>query len=294
MSSPQKINILVTGAKGQLGNEIQTLASQYNKFSFTYIDIDELDLSSETAIRQYFASRDFQVIINCAAYTAVDPAEDNKDLAFKVNSESVKILAEIAKEKKIRLIHISTDYVFDGESNQPIDENAKPAPLSVYGHSKLEGEKHVMAILPDAYIIRTAWVYSTFGKNFVKTISTLARQKPELNVVADQIGSPTYARDLAAAILTIIDSIFNKNIDKPGVYHYSNEGVISWYDFAWFIVKYYDLPCKVNPIRTEEYKTKAVRPKFSLLDKRKIKNTFGIQPPNWYESLLVCLQKLES
>jgi dTDP-4-dehydrorhamnose reductase len=292
MSTPEKLNILVTGAKGQLGNEIQTLADQYKKFSFTYIDIDELDLSSEPAIRDYFASRSFQVIINCAAYTAVDLAEDNRELAFKVNSGSVKILADIAKEKKIRLIHISTDYVFDGESNQPIDENAKPFPLSVYGHSKLEGENHVLSLLPDAYIIRTAWVYSTFGKNFVKTISSLAKQRTELNVVADQIGSPTYAHDLASAILVIIESIFFKGNDKPGIYHYSNEGVISWYDFAWFIVKYYSLPCQVKPIRTEEYKTKAVRPKFSLLEKKKIKTTFGITPPHWHDSLMQCLQKL--
>jgi dTDP-4-dehydrorhamnose reductase len=292
MSTSAKINILVTGAKGQLGNEIQSLADQYKSFSFTYIDIDEVDLSSEQAIRNYFKDKQFQVVINCAAYTAVDLAEDNKDLSFKVNSESARILAEIAKEKKIRMIHISTDYVFDGESNQPIDENAKPSPLSVYGHSKLEGEKHVLSILPDAYVIRTAWVYSTFGKNFVKTISALAKQRSELSVVADQIGSPTYANDLAGAILVIIDSIFNKKTDHPGIYHYSNEGVISWYDFAYFIIQYYKLPCQLKAIRTEEYKTKAARPKFSLLDKKKIKTTFGITPPHWHESLMKCLERL--
>lgn len=285
--------LLVTGAKGQLGNELRTLAGNYPQFSFTYIDIDEVDLSDETAIRKYFNDKHFDLIINCAAYTAVDLAEDNKDLAFKVNSESVRILAEVARDKKIRLIHVSTDYVFSGENNQPIVETEKPAPLSVYGHSKLEGEKHVLSILPDAYIIRTAWVYSTFGKNFVKTISTLARQRSELNVVADQIGSPTYANDLAFAILEIAVSIFIKKEDHPGIYHFSNEGAISWYDFAWFIVNHYKLPCVVKPIRTEEYKTKAARPKFSLLDKKKIRNTFGINPPHWYESLVKCLDKLE-
>lgn len=290
--STSKINILVTGAKGQLGNEIRTFSGEYKDFAFTFIDIDELDLSSESAIKNYFSDKAFQVIINCAAYTAVDLAEDNKELAFKVNSESVRILADISRQKKIRLIHISTDYVFDGESNLPIEETATPSPLSVYGHSKLEGEKHVLSILPDAYIIRTAWVYSTFGKNFVKTISGLARQRPELTVVADQIGSPTYANDLAAAILTIIDSVFNKGIDKPGIYHYSNEGVISWFDFAHFIVRYYQLPCKIKPIRTEEYKTKAIRPKFSLLNKKKIKDTFGITPPHWHDSLMKCLEMM--
>jgi dTDP-4-dehydrorhamnose reductase len=287
-----KISILVTGSKGQLGNEIRSLSKDFTHFAFTYIDIDELDLSNETDIRNYFNDKNFNAIINCAAYTAVDLAEDNEALAFKVNSESARILAQIAKQKKIRLIHISTDYVFNGESNHPIAESASPSPLSVYGHSKLEGEKHVLALLPDAYVIRTAWVYSTFGKNFVKTISTLAKQRNELSVVADQIGSPTYANDLAAAILQIVDSIFTKKIDHPGIYHYSNEGVISWYDFAWFIVKYYKLPCEIKPIRTEEYKTRAVRPKFSLLDKRKIKNTFGITPPHWYDSLVKCLEKL--
>lgn len=293
MSAIQKINILVTGAKGQLGNEIQSLANEYDSFVFTYIDIDELDLSNETAIRQYFSDKKFHVIINCAAYTAVDLAEDNEALSYKVNSDSVRILAEIAKEKDIRLIHISTDYVFDGKTNLPIDESAIPAPLSVYGHSKLEGEKHVLSILPDAYIIRTAWVYSTFGKNFVKTIKNLAQQRSELTVIVDQIGSPTYANDLAAAILTIVKSVFINKVDKPGIYHYSNSGAISWFDFAYFIVKHYHLPCIIKPIRTEEYKTKAVRPQFSLLDKKKIQTTFGITPPHWHESLTKCLEKLQ-
>jgi dTDP-4-dehydrorhamnose reductase len=293
MSNSSTVNILVTGAKGQLGNEIQSLAHAYPGFAFTYIDIDELDLSDETAIRNYFNGRNFQVIVNCAAYTAVDLAEDNEALSFKVNSDSVRILAEIAKEKNIRVIHISTDYVFDGKTNLPIEETATPAPLSVYGHSKLEGERHVLSILPDAYVIRTAWVYSTFGKNFVKTIKNLAQQRSELTVIVDQIGSPTYANDLASAILTIIESVFIKKIDHPGIYHYSNAGAISWYDFAYFIVKYYQLPCLIKPIRTAEYKTKAVRPQFSLLDKNKIQKTFGITPPHWHESLIKCLEKLQ-
>ncbi len=293
MPNTDKLSVLVTGAKGQLGNEIQLLATSYSQFAFTFIDIDEVDLSSESAIRAYFKGKNFKVIVNCAAYTAVDLAEDNAALAFKVNSESVKILAEIAREHSIRFIHISTDYVFDGKSNLPISETAVPAPLSVYGHSKLEGEKHVLSILPDAYVIRTAWVYSTFGKNFVKTIKSLAQQRSELTVIVDQIGSPTFAHDLASAILIIVESIFVKKVDHPGIYHFSNEGAISWYDFAYFIVKHYNLPCHIKPIRTEEYKTKAVRPQFSLLDKKKIKNTFGIEPPHWHESLVKCLDQLQ-
>lgn len=283
-------HILVTGGKGQLGNEIAGLADSFGH-KFTFIDVQDLDLGDEVAVRKYFQENTFQYVVNCAAYTAVDLAEDNRELSYQVNATAVKVLAEICKQQKIRLFHISTDYVFDGNSNQPLREDAVPAPLSVYGHSKLEGERYALS-LPDAYVIRTAWVYSTFGKNFVKTISNLAKQRPELNVVADQIGTPTYARDLAKAILIIIDKIEKKEKDEPGIYHFSNEGVISWYDFAQFIVKFYNLPCRINPISTEEYKTKAVRPKFSLLDKRKIRLTFGIQPPFWYDSLTECLNKL--
>lgn len=293
MSLTQAIKIIVTGSKGQLGSEIRALAPKFPDFHFTYIDMDEVDLADESSIRKYFSDKNFTVIIHCAAYTAVDLAEDNQDISFKVNRDAVKTLAEIARDQKMRFIHISTDYVFNGEGNQPIHEQAEPEPLSVYGHSKLEGEKVLQAILPDSYILRTAWVYSSFGKNFVKTIRQLASQRPELNVVADQIGTPTYARDLAHAILSIIDSIFTKGKDKPGIYHFSNEGVISWYDLACFIVRHEKLACTINPIRTEEYKTKAVRPKFSVLDKKKIKDTFGITPPYWYDSLVSCLKEME-
>ncbi len=292
MSTSEKINILVTGCKGQLGSELHSLAPQYENFHFTYIDIDELNLLDEAAIKDYFQHRQFHVIINCAAYTAVDPAEDNKQIAFQVNSEAVRILAEISRKNKIRLIHISTDYIFDGKGYEPIKETANPSPLSVYGQSKLDGEKHVTTLLSDAYIIRTSWVYSTFAKNFVKTISTVATQRAELKVVADQIGSPTYANDLAAAILTIIHSVFVKKIDQPGIYNFSNDGATSWYDLAHFIIRYYNIPCEVKPISTEEYNAKAIRPKYSLLDKKKIKEVFGITPPHWHDSLVKCLQKL--
>lgn len=258
----------------------------------TFVDLAELDITNEDSVRTFAAKKNHDFIINCAAYTAVDKAEEEKELAEKVNATAVRILADLCKEKKSRLIHISTDYVFDGEFNQPIEETAKPNPLSVYGKTKLHGEQYVQSILSDAYIIRTAWVYSTFGQNFVKTIYNAAKQRPELNVVADQYGSPTYARDLALAILTIVDSIATGRKDQPGVYHYSNEGAISWFDFAYFIKEHFHLSCRVNAIRTSEYKTAAVRPKFSVLDKSKIKATFGITIPHWSQSLLECLNKL--
>ena len=286
------MRILVTGGNGQLGSELKTLSGKY-PYEFTFIDVAELDLLDEAATRKFIAGGKFNYIINCAAYTAVDKAEEEKEICRKVNAEAVRVLAQLCKQNKVRLIHISTDYVFDGEFNQPIDEAASPKPLSVYGATKLEGEKYVTSELSDAYIIRTAWVYSTFGKNFVKTIANLARQKPELGIVGDQFGSPTYARDLAAAIMHIISSITDGKVDQPGVYHYSNEGAITWYDFAMFIKDHYGFNCKIRPIKTFEYKTAAVRPKFSVLDKTKIKKTFGIDVPHWSHSLKECLNKLE-
>lgn len=285
-------SVLVTGANGQVGNELRVLSQKVSPSPFTFVDIEEMDLTSEVSIREYFRNKTFDVIINCAAYTAVDLAEQNSDLCYAINAKSVSILTEICKEKRIRLIHISTDYVFDGRGNEPLRENAVPNPLSVYGKSKLEGEKAVVANLPDAYVLRTAWVYSTFGKNFVKTISTLASQRESLTVIYDQIGSPTYARDLAVAILKIVEKIRSGENDVPGVYHFTNEGAISWFDFAYFIIDHYKLPCKLKPIRTEEYKTLAVRPAFSVLDKRKIKETLKIEIPHWHTSLIECLQAL--
>lgn len=285
-----RLRILVTGANGQLGNEIRRIAS--NSYQYTFVDLEEMDLSDEQSIAAFFEGKDFDFLINCAAYTAVDRAEEESALAYLINAAAVKTIATICRERKIRLIHISTDYVFDGEGNQPITETATPNPLSVYGKSKLAGERHVQKILEDAYIIRTAWVYSTFGKNFVKTIIKLAKERGSLGVVYDQIGSPTYAKDLAGAIIKIIQAIESGRTDKPGIYHYTNEGVISWYDLAYFIVQYYNLRCRINPITTDEYKTLAVRPKFSVLDKRNLKSTFGIEIPHWHESLSDCLREL--
>ncbi len=284
--------ILVTGGNGQLGSELKALSGSYS-FEFTFVDINELDLLDSNAVTEYFRKNTFNYIINCAAYTAVDKAETEKDICRKVNADAVAVIASIAKQQKARLIHISTDYIFDGEFNQPIDENASANPLSVYGQTKLEGEENVRKMLPDAYIIRTSWVYSTFGKNFVKTIAGLAKQRAELTVVSDQYGTPTYAKDLAVAIMTIVTSIDDKKADEPGTYHFTNEGSISWYDFAVFINDHYGFDCKIKPIKTFEYKTAAVRPKFSVLDKTKIKKTFGIDIPYWSHSLEECLNKLE-
>jgi dTDP-4-dehydrorhamnose reductase len=289
----KNIKIIVTGANGQLGSEIRSLTSSFPAFQFTFVDIEEINLSEEHSIRSYFADRSFDFLINCAAYTAVDKAETESQTAKQVNVIAVKILSEIVLEKKMRMIHISTDYVFQGNGNAPISEEHNPNPLSVYGKTKLEGEKYVLQYVADAYIIRTAWVYSSFGKNFVKTIINLARERSELGIVADQIGSPTYANDLAMCILTIIESIVSKKKDQPGIYHYSNEGVISWYDFAYFINDHFGFNCKIKPIKTEEYKTLATRPVYSVLDKTKIKQTFGLEIPHWSMSLKACLARMK-
>lgn len=292
MANSSSVKTLVTGAQGQLGSEIRAISRLYPRFDFSFIDVDDLDLTDFEKVSNFIIRNNFRVIVNCAAYTAVDAAEDQQALAMAVNAEAVQGLARICKDHAIRLVHISTDYVFDGRGNQPLDEDAPTNPLSVYGESKLKGEQYIESILNDAYIIRTAWVYSTFGKNFVKTINTLGKQRPELGVVADQTGTPTYAHDLAIVILDILEQVFSGKKDAPGVYHYTNEGAISWYDLAHFIIRYANLPCNVKAISTEEYKTRAVRPKFTVLNKRKIRETFGITVPHWHDSLLRCLEKM--
>jgi dTDP-4-dehydrorhamnose reductase len=287
------VKLLITGAKGQLGSELQVLSTERKNDEFTFVDIEEMDLGTDRAIENYFEGRHFDFVVNCAAYTAVDKAEDDQVLAFRVNAGAVKAIADICKRKSMRLIHISTDYVFDGNGNLPIGEDTTPHPLSVYGQSKLDGERYVKETLDNAYVIRTAWVYSSYGKNFIKTISKLARERASLSVVNDQFGSPTYARDLASVILQMIDKISTGVVDIPGTYHYSNEGAISWFDLAWFIVHHERLSCQVLPIPSEDYPTRAVRPRFSVLDKRKLKHTFGIEIPHWYTSLEDCLNQLK-
>jgi dTDP-4-dehydrorhamnose reductase len=285
--------VLVTGAKGQLGSELQRLSANKGSLSFLFIDKDEVDLCSSNAFIDFAQNHEISYVINCAAYTAVDLAETEVNLAKKINSWVPSYLAEYCRAKSIRLIHVSTDYVYDGHSNKPLLEDHAVNPLSVYGESKLEGDINVLSILANAYIIRTSWVYSVFGKNFVKTMLSLGKQREQLNVVIDQIGSPTSAHDLANAIIRIIENIENGN-DHPGIYHYSNEGVTSWFDFATAIFEIKGMRCKVNPIPSKNYPTPAIRPSFTVLDKSKIKKAFNIEIPHWRESLKRTLKELEA
>ena len=283
------MNILITGCNGQLGNEIQLLEKDYPQHVWFNTDVQELDISNQLAVEQFVAENKIDGIVNCAAYTAVDKAEDNKELCTTLNMVAPAYLAAAVEKRGGRMIQISTDYVFDGTKHTPYIETDTPSPNSVYGSTKLAGELGVSKFCKKSVIIRTAWLYSTFGNNFVKTMIRLGKEKPELGVIFDQIGTPTYARDLAVAIMTII----NKGI-VPGVYHFTNEGVISWYDFTKAIHRIAGITtCHVRPLHTAEYPTPANRPHYSVLDKTKIKETYGIEIPYWEESLKDCLEKIE-
>ena len=282
-------NILITGSKGQLGTELQKLGfSALDEVWFT--DVDELDVSNYEAIEQFVAKNEIDTIINCAAYTAVDTAEDEPELAEKINSIAVSNLAKVAYKQDCLLLHVSTDYVFDGTAREPYTEKMKTSPASVYGRTKLAGEKAIINSHCMYIILRTAWLYSAYGNNFVKTIRRVATERGVLNVVSDQIGVPTYAEDLAKAIIRIIadDSV----VEKGGIYHFSDEGICSWYDFACEIVRLSNITCEVTPITTEQYPTKAKRPAYSVLDKTKIKQVFAIQVPEWQDSLKRCINVL--
>jgi len=285
-------NVLVTGANGQLGSELKILNDKFLMLNYKafFASKDEIDITNISNVQNFCELNDIKIIINTAAYTAVDKAEDDVINADKVNHLAVKNLAQIAKDKNIKLIHISTDYVFDGKSYKPYTEDDKTNPTGVYGKTKLDGEKAMISIDPlNSIIIRTSWVYSSFGNNFVKTMLRLGKEKESLGVIYDQIGTPTYARDLANAILEIIPKIQNS---KVNIYNYSNEGVLSWYDFAKEIMKMAKLDCNINPIETKEYPTPAKRPHYSLLNKSKIKKEFGIMIPYWKDSLNECLKVL--
>lgn len=283
--------ILITGSNGQLGSEIKDLSSNYPDFQFIYTDIDELDLTNQKAIDTFFEWEDFNVCINCAAYTAVDKAEDEPETAMLINATTVVYLSKACSKKGIPFIHISTDYVFDGKNHKPYSEFDATDPDSEYGKTKLAGEKAVFGFAETAMIIRTSWLYSSYGNNFVKTMLRLGREREELSVVFDQVGTPTYAGDLAKAILDILSS---EKI-KPGiaVYHYSNEGVISWYDFAKAIFRESGISCKVNAIESKDFPVKATRPFYSVLNKSKIKNDFQVEIPYWLDSLKLVLKQLE-
>lgn len=288
------MKILITGAYGQLGNEIKVLSVAFPDWQFLFTDVDTLDITNENAIDIWFQKNKPSFVINCAAYTAVDKAETDSETAEKVNSLAPKLLAKFSKKFDAKLIHISTDYVFDGESSTPYSEEAEVNPKSVYGESKLKGEQNCFAENPDTIVIRTSWLYSTFGNNFVKTMLRLGKDRGQLNVVFDQVGTPTYAADLANAILSIIQ-ISEKHPEKfvPGIYHYSNEGVASWYDFAKAIFEISDVKCIVSPVRSVEFPTPAKRPNFSVLDKSKIKNIFGVNILYWRVSLDECIKRLK-
>lgn len=287
-------NILVTGTKGQLGSDIQCVImnENTNKHQYFFTDKTTLDITNKEAIEQFCILNDIQIIINCAAYTAVDKAEEDAKNANNINHTAVRYLAEVSKKNDISLIHISTDYVFDGIHSQPYREDDESHPQGVYGETKLAGENAMIEVSPmNSIIIRTSWVYSTFGNNFVKTMLRIGKDRDELGVIFDQIGTPTYAKDLAKSIIYIINNalLMNKSVE---VYHYSNEGVASWFDFAKEIFSQSNISCNVRPITTKEYPTPAKRPFYSVQNKRKFKDTFGMEIPYWKDSLKECLETL--
>lgn len=282
------MNILVTGCNGQLGNEIQLLEKEYPQHTYFNTDVAELDITNQLAVNDFINRHAIDGVINCAAYTAVDKAEGDKELCTTLNTVAPSYLAAAIDKREGWIIHVSTDYVFDGTHHTPYVETDTPSPDSVYGNTKLAGELGVSKFCKKHMIIRTAWLYSAFGNNFVKTMIRLGKEKTELGVIFDQIGTPTYARDLAVAIMTAVD----KGIET-GVYHYSNEGVISWYDFTKAIHRIAGIKdCKVRPLHTSEYPTAANRPAYSVLDKTKIKQTYGIEIPYWEDSLKECIERL--
>lgn len=284
-----KNSILITGANGQLGQEFRALSPKYPQYYFLFATRDDLSISDQKSIRNYFKETKPSYCINCAAYTAVDKAESEKEQATLINGDAPGWMAEICEQYGTKFIHISTDYVFDGTSAVPYKENDPTNPVNHYGLSKLIGEREVMENNPDAIIIRTSWVYSAFGNNFVKTMMRLMKERESINVVADQTGSPTYAVDLAEAIMQIIIS----KKKSSGIFNYSNEGRITWYDFALAIKELIHSNCKVNPISTAQYPTPAKRPAYSLLDKTKIRKVFSIEIPGWRESLARCVERLQ-
>ena len=288
-------NILITGANGQLGHEMRNVLADNQRFNAVFTDVAgdnivTLDITDEAAVEQMVSNHNIKVIVNCAAYTAVDAAEDNEPLAARLNADAVGILARVAKRHGARMVHISTDYVFDGQSCIPYSEEMPTCPQSAYGRTKLDGERQLLnALGDDAVILRTAWLYSPYGKNFVKTMLSLGKDKPALKVVFDQVGSPTCARDLARAIVTVLSA----EQWHGGIYHFSNEGVISWYDFTKAIHLLAGITtCDVQPCHSDEFPAKAHRPAYSVLDKTKFKTTFGVTVPYWLDSLKETLKLL--
>ena len=285
------MKILVTGSNGQLGNEVRLLAPAFPAFRFIFTDVAELDITNEQDIEALVKEEKPGVIINCAAYTAVDKAEQEDNLAFLINAAAVGNLARVATRYASLLIHISTDYVFDGKGYNPYVEDDPTNPVSLYARSKHAGEQQVQSYSSKALIIRTSWLYSTFGNNFIKTMMKYGKERRSLNVVFDQTGTPTYARDLAQIILDIIHN--NPDYEGVEVFHFSNEGVTSWYDFAKTIMEFSGVDCKINPIETKDYPLPAIRPFYSVFNKSKIKQRFQVKIPYWRDSLRDCIEKMK-
>ncbi|MEI7596072.1 MAG: dTDP-4-dehydrorhamnose reductase [Bacteroidota bacterium] len=277
------LNILITGSNGQLGFELRQLSSEYKKFNCHFTDVDDLDITKINQLEDFFKSNNIDFIINSAAYTAVDKAETDIENANLVNVTAVENLVDICKKYNCKLIHVSTDYVFDGNSHIPYKESDQTNPIGVYAVTKLEGEKLIIDSKIDSAIIRTSWLYSTHGNNFVKTIMRLAKEREQLGVLFDQVGTPTYAADLAAAIFKVIENY--KSNSCAEIFHFSNEGAISWFDFAKSIVEIANINCQINPIETYQYPTPAKRPAYSILNKAKIKETYSLEIPYWRDSL---------
>ncbi|MFP4664612.1 MAG: dTDP-4-dehydrorhamnose reductase [Bacteroidales bacterium] len=284
--------ILVTGAEGQLGQSLQDIISDYPDFDVSFTDVEDLDLLDTEAVEQYLKEYQPDVIINCAAYTAVDQAESDEQNAMRLNADVPEMLGSLAAEKGIRLVHISTDYVFDGKANTPYTETQSTAPVTVYGRSKREGEQRLLAALNDALILRTSWLYSPYGKNFLKTMLRLGSEKEQLKVVQDQLGSPTWAGHLANGILHIISRWVKSGVWLGGIYHFSNQGVCSWYDFAWQIMYENSLDCHIHPVGSESFPTSAKRPHYSVLDKTAFEKDFHFIIPHWQTGLRECLNEM--
>ncbi|MBQ3999175.1 MAG: dTDP-4-dehydrorhamnose reductase [Paludibacteraceae bacterium] len=279
------MNILITGSNGQLGNEMRVLSAQHPKHSYFFTDVEELDITDKQAVSAFVAQNAIDLIVNCAAYTNVDKAEEDEATAMRINADALSVLGG----QGIRVIHVSTDYVFSGDEHIPCRETDPVAPRTAYGRTKYEGEKRLLAVCPEAVILRTAWLYSEFGNNFVKTMIRLGKEKKELGVVFDQIGTPTYAADLAQAIFTVIEA----PVWHSGIYHFTNEGVCSWYDFTVAIHELAGITtCRVRPILSEEYQYKTPRPHYSVLDKTKFKKTYNVEIPYWLDGLKRCVTHL--
>lgn len=284
------MKLLITGAYGQLGNEMRVALERYPHLESVFTDVDTLDITDKNAVDAFVVLHKPTILVNCAAYTSVDKAEDDLALCYKINCDAVRNLGEVAQAHGIKIIHISTDYVFDGTSHIPYTEDMAVSPTNVYGKSKLAGERELRKVCPEAIIIRTSWLYSGFGNNFVKTMLRLGSERSQLKVIFDQIGTPTYAADLADSMLQIIDS--GKYV--PGIYHFSNEGVCSWYDFTKMIFKLANVECEVLPIESKDYAVRTPRPHYSVLNKGKLKSTYNQTVPYWMDGLERCLHVLLS